>query len=163
MKKTMKNLLFELLKDSSRSDRALAKVLGVSQATVSRMRNKLVRDGLIRQFTVIPDFAKMGYEIMAITCFKAKMKMESIERARKWAMARPSIIFAGRAEGMGKNGVMISMHKDFADFSSFIADLMMEWGEDVQDYSTLLTPLKGTIVKPFSLKYLAQREETSED
>lgn len=163
MKKTMKKLLFELLKDSSRSDRALAKVLGVSQATVSRMRNKLVKDGLIRQFTVIPDFAKMGYEIMAIVCFRAKMKRELIERAKKWAMSRPNVIFAGRTEGMGKNGITISLHKDFAEFSSFIADLMMDWGEDVQDYSTLLTPLKGTIVKPFSLEYLAQREETSED
>jgi len=159
MKKRMRKLLLELLKDSKRSDREIAKVLGVSQPTITRMRNKLVKEGVIREFTVIPDFSRMGYAIMAITCFKAKMKMDLIERARKWAMAKPNIIFAGRAEGMGKNGLMISIHKDFAEFSSFIADLMIEWGDDVEEYGTLLTPLKGTIIKPFSLKYLAELEE----
>ena len=156
MKKTMKKLLFELLKDSKRTDRELAKVLGVSQSTVTRMRNKLVRDGLIREFTVIPNFERIGYEIMAIVCFRAKMKRELIERAKKWAMSRPNVIFAGRVEGMGKNGITISLHKDFAEFSSFIADLMIDWGDDVEEYDTLLTPLKGTIVKPFSLRYLAE-------
>jgi len=124
------------------------------------MRNRLVEEGVIRQFTIVPDFSKLGYEIMAITCFKAKMKVELIERARKWTMAKSNIIFAGRVEGMGKNGLMISMHKDFAEFSSFIAELMIEWGDDVEEYGTLLTPLKGTIVKPLSLEYLAEIEET---
>ena len=159
MKETMRKLLSELLKDSSRSDRSLAKVLGVSQATVSRMRNRLVKDGMIQQFTVIPDFERMGYGILAIVCFKAKMKKELIERATRYAMARPNIIFAGRTEGMGKNGVVISLHKDFADFSNFIAELMIEWGDDIEEYGTLLTPLKGTIVKPLSLKYLAEHYE----
>ena len=42
MKKRMMSLLLELLKDSKRSDRELAKVLGVSQPTVTRMRQRLV-------------------------------------------------------------------------------------------------------------------------
>ena len=163
MNETMKKLLFELLKDSKRSDRDLAKILGVSQATVTRMRTKLVKDGWIQQFTVIPDFQKLGFEIMAIVCFKAKIKTELIERATKWAMSKPNVIFAGRTEGMGMNGVMISLHKDFADFSGFIADLMIDWRDDIKEYGTLLTPLEGTIVKPLSLKYLAELEETSED
>jgi DNA-binding Lrp family transcriptional regulator len=52
----MMSLLLELLKDSKRSDRELAKVLGVSQPTVSRMRSRLVKEGVIRDFTVVPDF-----------------------------------------------------------------------------------------------------------
>ena len=40
--KRMMNLLLEFLKDSKRSDRELAKVLGVSQPTVTRMRQRLV-------------------------------------------------------------------------------------------------------------------------
>ena len=71
-KKKMMKLLLELLKDSKRSDRELAKVLGVSQPTVSRMRSKLVKEGVIKSFTVIPDFVKMGYEILAITLVKTK-------------------------------------------------------------------------------------------
>jgi len=53
-KKLMRKLLSELLKDSKRSDRELAKALGVSQPTVTRNRSRLVKDGVIREFTVIP-------------------------------------------------------------------------------------------------------------
>jgi Lrp/AsnC family transcriptional regulator for asnA, asnC and gidA len=69
------NLLLELLKDSKRSDRKLARVLDVSQPTVNRMRSRLVKEGVMKEFTVIPDFVKVGYEIMAITCVKVKEKM----------------------------------------------------------------------------------------
>ena len=162
-KKRMMSLLFELLKDSKRSDRELAKVLGVSQPTVSRMRNRLVKEGIIKEFTVIPDFVKMGYEIMAITFTKTKMKAELLEKAEKSMMAKPNVIFTARAEGMGKNGVMISLHKDYADFSSFLAQHLVEWGNDIEASDTILISLKGRIVKPFSLKYLAELEEASED
>ena len=59
MKKRSMNLLLELLKDSKRSDREIAKVLGVSQPTVSRMRGRLVKEGMIKEFTVIPDLVRM--------------------------------------------------------------------------------------------------------
>jgi len=52
MKKRMRSLLLELLKDSKRSDRELARVLGVSQPTVSRMRSRLVKEGMIRSSSV---------------------------------------------------------------------------------------------------------------
>ena len=61
MEKKMTSLLLELLKDSKRSDREIAKVLGVSQPTVSRMRWRLEEEGWIKDFTVIPDFVKMGF------------------------------------------------------------------------------------------------------
>ena len=160
MKNRMMSLLLEYLKGSKRSDRELAKVLGVSQPTVSRMRWRLVKEGAIKEFTVIPDFVKMGYEIMAISCFKSKRGEGITERAVKWTMAKPNIIFASEAEGMGKNGVIISLHKNYTDFSKFLRDLRLEGGDDLQDYDTLLISLKGKAVKPFSLKYLAEQEET---
>jgi DNA-binding Lrp family transcriptional regulator len=160
MKKRMMSLLSELLKDSKRSDRELAKVLGVSQPTVTRMRQKLLKEGLIKEFTVIPDFVEMGYEIMAITCFKSKITEESIEKAVKSAMGKPNIIFASSGIGMGKNEVIISLHNNYTDFSKFLRNLKLESGGDLQDYDTMLISLKEKAVKPLSLKYLAEQEET---
>jgi len=160
MKKRSMNLLLELLKDSKRSDRETAKVLGVSQPTITRMRQRLVKEGAIKEFTVIPDFVRMGYEIMAISFFKSKRTKETEERATKVTMARPNIIFASEGEGMGKNGVIISLHKNYTDFSKFLRDLRLEGGDDLQDYNTMLISLEGRIVKPLSLKYLAELEET---
>jgi len=158
MKKRMMSLLLEYLKGSKRSDRELAKVLGVSQPTVTRMRQRLVEEGVIKEFTVIPDFVKMGYEIMAISSFKAKTGKEIEERAVKVIMAKPNIIFASAAQGMGKNAVIISLHKNYTDFSNFLRDLRLDGGDDLRDYDTLLISLKEKAVKPLSLKYLAELE-----
>ncbi|MGD8506678.1 MAG: Lrp/AsnC family transcriptional regulator [Candidatus Bathyarchaeota archaeon] len=162
MKETMKKLLLELMKDSSRSDRKLAKVLGVSQATVSRMRSKLVSERIIREFTVIPDFVKMGYEIMAISFVKTKMAAEMRERAEKYVDEHANIIFMTGAQGMGRNGLMISLHKDYAGYSDFLSDLLMYWGDDVEERDDILISLKQPPVRPFSLSYLAKLEEKPE-
>jgi len=158
LKKRMMRLLLELLKDSKRSDRELAKVLDVSQPTVSRMRSRLVKEGIIRDFTVMPDFVKMGYEIMAINCFKSKTSEEIAERAKKWTMSKPNIIFAAAAQGMGKNAVMISLHRNYTDFSNFLGEVLAEDENVMEDYDTMLISLEGRIVKPLSLKYLAEQE-----
>ena len=163
MNKRMFSLLLELLKDSKRSDRELTKVLDVSQPTVSRMRSRLVKEGVIREFTVIPDFVKLGYEIMAITCVKVKEKMimEMEKKAEEYMKTQPSIIFAGGgAQGMGKNGLMISLHDSYSDFSNFLTNHMIYWGDIVEDHFSILVSLRERIVKPFSLKYLAEQEET---
>jgi DNA-binding Lrp family transcriptional regulator len=160
MKKELtKKLLFELLKDSKRSDRELAKVLGVSQPTVTRRRNQLVEDGIIREFTVIPDFVKMGYEIMSVNLFKSEVTQELREKAQKKTDADPHIIFAARGHGMGKNGIVISMHKNFADYSKFIAQVLSEGGKGVEGYESFIISLGDFVAKPFSLKSLAEDEE----
>ena len=159
MKKLMLNLLRELLKDSSKSDRKLARTLGVSQPTVSRTRNKLVRDGFIQHFTVIPNLPKMGFEILAINCFRSRVKAELTEKAREVTMANPSIIFSARCQGEGKNGIIISLHKNYTDYSRFITNIIAEGGDDIEEHETFLISLNDYIAKPLSLKYLADLNE----
>ena len=69
-------LLFELMKDSHRSDRRLAKALGVSQPTVTRRRATL-EENFIEGYTVIPKFGKIGFEIAAFTFLKSKLKQKT--------------------------------------------------------------------------------------
>lgn len=66
MKDIKSKLLFELLKNSKRSDRELAKVLGVSQPTITRRRKELEKTA-IEEYTIIPKWEKFGYEIAAFT------------------------------------------------------------------------------------------------
>jgi DNA-binding Lrp family transcriptional regulator len=63
-------LVSELMKNSRRSDRELAKAVGVSEPTIGRLIKKLEKEGIIQEYTMIPDFAKLGYELMAITLAK---------------------------------------------------------------------------------------------
>jgi DNA-binding Lrp family transcriptional regulator len=157
----MWGLLFELLKDSRRSDRELAKVLGVSQPTITTMRRRLVKEGIIREFTVIPDFVKMGYEIMAISCVKTKTPIiELSEKGVEWWKKFPDVIFAAAAEGVGKNGVIISLHKSFTDYSKFVSEQLLHWKDEIIDHDTMIISLEGIIAKPLSPKYLAEQRET---
>ena len=162
MKNKMMRLLLELLKNSKRSDREIAKVLGVSQPTITRMRSRLVKEGVIKGFTVIPDFVKMGYEIMTISCVRIKVPavIELEEKAKEYWKKYPNVIFVSRAQGMEKNCMLISLHKNYTDYSDFIEENLREWGGDIQEYDSLVISLEGRIIKPLSLKYLAEQKGT---
>lgn len=161
MKGIRKELLFELLKNSKKSDRELAKILGVSQATVSRMRNRLVAEGWIKEFTIIPNFGKLGYELMAVTVgrFKIPFTPELVERGKKWMSKHHNVIFCSKAQGMGRNAIMISLHNDYTDYDRFVQKASSDWADSIEDHESMLISLRGMIVKPFSLRYLAEQEE----
>ena len=154
MKKRMLKLLFELMKNAKRSDREIAKIIGVSQPTITRMRQRLEKTAIV-DYTVIPDWTELGFEIMAMTFIKAKVTKELTEKAKKWAAKNPNVIFTANGEGMGMDYAVISFHKNYSGYSSFIDNLKTEWAEDLQGLqSFLMTTGEERMVKPFSLKYL---------
>jgi len=122
MKKVELKLISELMKNSRQSDRNLAKVIGVSQPTVTRMRNKLEKEGYIREYTMIPDFSKLGYKIMAITfALSRSLEKEEAERAGKTLAdsvkdKQFEFIMLERGDGLGFDGVIISLHEDYASY-----------------------------------------------
>jgi hypothetical protein len=60
-------------------------------------------------------------------------------------------MFVAGAEGMGKNGVMISLHKDYADFRKFMDNLKFNSDGYMKEVDSMLVCLRsGTIVKPLS-------------
>lgn len=61
--------------------------------------------------TIIPDFVKIGFEIMAVTLTKTKLDSDLKGRAVKSVMAKLNIILCAKAECIGKNGMFISFHK----------------------------------------------------
>ena len=130
MKTSMMRLLLELLKNSKRSDRELAKILGVSQPTITRTRHKLEQDGMIEDYTIVPDFEKIGFEIMAINFVKIRpqvLSTETDEQARKFTATFPNTIFASQGEGIGMTGVSISFYKNYSEYHSRINHVRIEW------------------------------------
>lgn len=122
-------LVSELMQNCRRSDRELAEVLGVAQPTVSRIRKKLEKEGYVREFAMIPDFAKLGYEIMALTFVSTNPKLSSEEtgEVRKIAYelitestdaAVFQIIMIERGMGMGYSGVFVTFHKNYSSYQA---------------------------------------------
>ncbi|MFQ6068529.1 MAG: Lrp/AsnC family transcriptional regulator [Candidatus Bathyarchaeia archaeon] len=118
-------LLYELIKNSRRSDRDLAKVLGFSQPTVTRTRRKLEEEKYVLQYTALPDFTKLGFELVAFTFTQwlpeEKTKAES---PYKWLEKNPRVVFAAEGNGLdGKSAIIVTVHKNYADYSNFVSDL----------------------------------------
>ena len=127
MKEVEWKLVCELMKNSRRSDRALAKVIGVSQPTVSRMMNKLEKEGVIKEYTMIPDFAKLGFEIMSIDFATMKEhipeeKLREIrEQVRQTSKKKPLSTIVGMS-GMGCNAdrVVVAFHEDYSTYMEYL-------------------------------------------
>ena len=155
-------LLFELIKGARRSDRDLARVLKISQPTVTRKRTILEREGLIREYTVIPDLEKMGYQIMAFTflSFGQPPKPELIEKAKEWTRKPPSVIFAADGTGISMNSVMVSIHKDYASFSKLLTKLREDWQPNLNDTQSFMICVNRPelFIKQFSFRYLGANE-----
>jgi DNA-binding Lrp family transcriptional regulator len=62
-----RKVLGEILKDSKRSYRDLAKAIGVSTATVINHVQRLESAGVIKDYTVRLDHERLGYELTVIT------------------------------------------------------------------------------------------------
>jgi DNA-binding Lrp family transcriptional regulator len=159
-------ILFELMKDSHRSDRQLAKALGVSQPTVTR-RRAMLEENFIEGYTVIPKFGQIGFEIAAITFLKSKLKgatgdekTAALQKMKEWYMKQTNVIFVMEGRGMGWDAVCMSLHEDFANFADFIRTHDSELSDWVIESQTFNADLKGGIViKPFHLKYLASSKQ----
>ncbi|MGQ9507179.1 MAG: Lrp/AsnC family transcriptional regulator [Candidatus Bathycorpusculaceae bacterium] len=132
MKEVQRKTLLELVTNCKKSDRELAKVLNISQPTVTRVRTWLEKNNFIREYAAIPEFSKIGLELVAFTFFKIRVgaTKETIEEIRKRAEAfiknHPNIILALRGEGIGCDGILVSLHKNFATFTQFMRQLKTE-------------------------------------
>ena len=156
-KELPQKLLRELLKNSKRSDRDLAKTLKVSQPTITRTRHKLEKSGIVQDYTIIPDFKKMGFEILTITFVKMRPEIltpEALEEAKKYTEKFPNAIFAATGEGMGMTSVIISFHKNITEYHHHLNLMRLEWKDFVEGIQSFVVGLEEGEIKRFSLSYL---------
>lgn len=155
-------LLFELIKNARKSDREIAKALKISQPTITRKRALLDKEGYIREYTVIPNLEKMGYEIIAVSFLAfSEAKTELTEKAREWCKQQPSIIFATGGEGLGMHSIMVSVHKNYASFSKLVTKLREDWQPNLKDVQSFLMSVsrKELVYKPFSFRHLEETQK----
>ena len=156
-KELPQQLLRELLKDSKRSDRNLAKVLKVSQPTITRTRHRLEKNGMIQDYTIIPNFRKMGFEILALTFVKMRPEILSpdvMEQAKKYAAKFPNSIFASTGEGLGMTGVIISFHKNYTEYHQKVNMLRVDWKDLTDEIQSFVVAIGEGEFKRFSLGHL---------
>ena len=155
LKQKMVDLLYELMKNSKRSDRELAKVIGVSQPTVTRMRKNLERQRYIYGYTIVPALEKIGFEILALNFLSIETTDETIKEFKEWTTKNSEVIFLSLGEGLNdKNLAVITLHNNFSNFSSFIYKLRKNFGSKITTMDSFLCSLKTGVLKHLSLKDL---------
>jgi DNA-binding Lrp family transcriptional regulator len=164
LKEAELKLISELLKNSHRSDRELAKATGLSQPTVSRLRIKLEKEGYIKEYTIIPDFQKLGYEIMAITFVKLGKHLtpEEIEDARQTAKEELEkslfgVIMLERGLGLKYDGVIVAFYKDYVAYLKQMDVLRQYPFLETSETDSFLISLKDPVrYRPITFKALAE-------
>jgi DNA-binding Lrp family transcriptional regulator len=124
MKDVELRLVAELMKNSRRSDRELAKAIGVSQPTVSRLIKKLEKQDVIKEYTIIPDFSQLGFTIMGATLLGAPEEIihEKFPEIRKATTeieqnAPHAALLAVNAVGGNKNRLFITFYEDYSNYA----------------------------------------------
>jgi DNA-binding Lrp family transcriptional regulator len=133
VKNTELKLICELMKNGRRSDRELAKAIGVSQPTVTRTRIKLEKEGIIKEYTVIPDFSKLGFEIMAVTFIRFVRELSGEELGELRGFSREiekknpeAVLIAAEGMGLGFNRILISFHRNYSSYMKVISFVKMQ-------------------------------------
>jgi DNA-binding Lrp family transcriptional regulator len=149
MKDVELKLVSELMKNSRRSDRELAKAIGVSQPTVSRMIAKLEKEGVLKEYTVIPDFRKLGYSLVAITLGNIREELRNskkIDEARREFMKNFNdvsfeIILDVAGIGIGFDGAIVSFHRSYSEYADFKKRLAQMAFADPSKFESFLIDL----------------------
>ena len=148
----------ELVKNPRLSDRQLAKILNLSQPTITRRRGELERRGLL-DYTAILDIRKLGFEILAITFGKLKPEETSDkeEASEDFLLRHPEMVLVSSGSGLGYDRVVLSVHRTYSEFSQFITELRQQWGKYLVDPESFIISLQSDkILRDFTLKQLAK-------
>jgi DNA-binding Lrp family transcriptional regulator len=121
-------ILSELMKNSRRSDKELAKALRVSAQTVRRTIQKLEKEGVIKEYTIIPDFAKLGLGLVTMTFVKLREELSREELAKAENSVRKNLgktpylqmVMAERGLGLGYDTVIVSIEKSYSDYAKLL-------------------------------------------
>ncbi len=163
-------IIAELFKNSNISNTDLAKRVGSSPTTTSKLKAKLEREGVITGYTIMPDFVKLGYKLAVITLrkFAAPLSRELIDQLTKEAGHKsPSPVIASmKGTGLGADYVSISFHKTYSEYSQY-ADHTKQFPqvkhEEIRSFIIDLTDTGHARSLNLSVfaDYLSRKEETT--
>ncbi|NIO44360.1 MAG: winged helix-turn-helix transcriptional regulator, partial [Candidatus Aenigmarchaeota archaeon] len=126
MKKRIQDVFLELIQNSKKSDRDIAKKLKISQPTVTRIRKRLEKN-VIGAYTAIPVLPEIGIELISFIFGRCETPKKDIrECLEKMTKTSPRILFTASGEGMGKTCIIVGLHHNYRDYTDFLKTLREE-------------------------------------
>jgi DNA-binding Lrp family transcriptional regulator len=144
LKETELRLIAELMKDSHRSDRELARALHISQPTVTRIRRKLEKQGIIKEYTMIPDFSKLGFAIMGSTRFQMnETPVDDSQRACKGMTDKYAGFMGVQGVCEGRNRLLVSFYENYSEYCEALKFLKANPVVNVDNVDTFMVDLRN--------------------
>ncbi len=168
MKSTLKDielrLMSELMKNSRRTNGELAKELGTSRPKVDRMIKKLEDEGVIREYTVIPDFGKLGFDIMPVIFKKIEKEFAeyTAEEAKKKVLKKEKenpcpLLLAANGTGYNFDRLSIFLSEDYSGYVSYLAKIGKSPPTEDSEIGSFLVDQNDEIgFMPLTFRYLAE-------
>ena len=95
---------------------------------------------------MIPNLSYLGFDLISFTFSTTKELVNPLEdKGQKWTAEQPNIMFASTGQGMDADAVMVSVHKDYADFAKFYQKFRRTWGGSLESFRTFLVSVKGSV------------------
>jgi len=117
-------------------------------------------------YTAIPNFGKLGFEILALSFYRWKPEANSELIENRGAILRKlgaflasykTIIFTANGQGFGMEKMMISVHKSYTDYSRLMDAVRLEWGQYLSQSSSFIISLTTEVVgRELTFKHLAE-------
>lgn len=151
LKHKEKQVLLKLIKNGRKTDKQIAKELGTTQPTVTRIRQKLEKEKYIKEYHANPSFEMIGLNIIVITVMQwadYSKKEHLAEFINDIKNNRNTTCFA-RGNGLaGRTAFFISAHKDMKSYEDFIVDIKTKWGMHIRQTDQFISSI-GNVFKAF--------------
>lgn len=122
-------VLFAMMAIGHKSDREIAKSLGINNTTLSRRRRKLEQEGYIKQYSVMPDFHKLGFNIVVFGFASTPEPISPSHPAEFHALLEkyPEILCVLEDLGpTGNNWFTVSVHRSYDDWVKLYGEFQKE-------------------------------------
>jgi len=146
----MQNVFLELIKNSKKSDRDIAKKLKISQPTVTRIRKKLEKN-TIKMYTTIPVLPEIGINLISFNfarCDNPKMDVETC--LKQIVKTNPQVLFITSGEGMGKTCLIVALHTDYRNYVNFLTTTRAQCKGIKAHFDSFVAPTTREHVLDFS-------------
>ncbi len=152
-------IVVELMRNSRRSDREIARVVGVSQPTVGRIIRKLEKRGVIKEYTMIPNFQMLGFAVMGLTRYQLPPEpFPGSATARKALMERYGCLLAVEGMSQNANRQIVSLYETYSEYWNAMNFLKTLPSVDTDKIDSLLVDLNDqTGFRHIGMSTIAER------
>ena len=135
-------ILNAFLRNCKQSDREIATISKVSQPTITRVRQRLERTGIIKHYMAIPDYNKIGYPFGSVITGQSFS-----EGSLKELISKSDIVLKAPCIELNQNIILITMHKTIEDYKEFLKKVKTV----ISDATISLFTTEGLEVKPLQI------------